>query len=94
MPTTVGVRQFRNSLSRYLRLARGGESVVVLDRGHPIAIVSAIAPSSAHRTVAEHLASLAARGLVKLGSGRKRRRRARLPRVNLSAAIDEDREER
>lgn len=94
MSTTVGVRQLKNSLSRYLRLVRAGESVVVLDRGHPIAILSAIAPSTAHRTLAEHLASLAARGLVKLGTGRKRRRPSKLPRVDLSGAVDEDREER
>jgi prevent-host-death family protein len=33
----VGVRELRNNLSRYLDRVRGGEEVVVTDRGHAIA---------------------------------------------------------
>lgn len=33
----VGVRELKNSLSRYLRRIREGETVVVTDRGEPIA---------------------------------------------------------
>jgi prevent-host-death family protein len=35
----VGVRELRNNLSRYLDRVRGGEEVVVTDRGHAIARV-------------------------------------------------------
>jgi prevent-host-death family protein len=33
----VGIRELKNSLSRYLRRIRQGETVVVTDRGEPIA---------------------------------------------------------
>ena len=35
----VGVRELRNNLSRYLDRVRGGEAVVITDRGHAIARV-------------------------------------------------------
>jgi prevent-host-death family protein len=100
MATAVGIRDLKNSLSRYLRLVRDGERVIVLDRGRPVAILSAAPSGGPALTTADHLASLAARGLLTLGRGalgRRRRRRRRpsaRPRVNLSDAIREDREER
>lgn len=33
----VGVRELRNNLSRYLERVRGGEEVIVTDRGSPVA---------------------------------------------------------
>lgn len=33
----VGVRELRNSLSRYLHKVREGETIVVTDRGKPVA---------------------------------------------------------
>ncbi|MCA1703792.1 MAG: type II toxin-antitoxin system prevent-host-death family antitoxin [Actinobacteria bacterium] len=33
----VGVRELRNNLSRYLELVRGGEEVIVTDRGSAVA---------------------------------------------------------
>jgi len=35
--TEVGARELKSSLSRYLRRVREGESIVVTDRGEPIA---------------------------------------------------------
>ncbi len=35
--THVGVKALKNELSRYLRLASDGETVVVTDRGRPVA---------------------------------------------------------
>lgn len=53
----VGVRELKNSLSRYLKRVREGETVVVTDRGEPIArIISTGIP--------EHLAKLMAEGRV------------------------------
>ncbi len=94
MATTVGVRELKNSLSRYLRLVRAGESVIVLARGVPVAILSAVPAGGRARTVEEHLASLAARGLLTLGTGRQHRLPRRMPRGNLSGAVIEDRGER
>jgi prevent-host-death family protein len=92
--TTVGIRDLKNSLSRYLRLVREGETVVILDRGHPVATLSPVSGVTVPRNMEEHLANLAARGLVTLPSGKKRSRPRRRPRVDLSGAVIEDREDR
>ncbi len=94
MATIVGVRDLKNSLSRWLRLVREGETVIVLDRGRPVAVLSPVGAHGGARTTADHLASLAARGLVVLGTGRRRTRPQPLPRANLSGAVLEDRGER
>ncbi|MEO6596425.1 MAG: type II toxin-antitoxin system prevent-host-death family antitoxin [Planctomycetota bacterium] len=95
MPTTVGVRELKNSLSRYLRLVESGESIVVCDHGRPVALLSPAPDGSvAPNSTVEHLAGLAARGLVTLGVGAKRRKPSRLPSVDLSGAVLDDRGER
>lgn len=94
MTTTVGVRELKDGLSRYVRLARDGERVIVLDRGKPVAILGPVgAQDAAPSTAAEHLAALAARGVVRLPApgAQLPRRRPRGPRVDLSGAVDEDR---
>lgn len=53
----VGVRELKNSLSRYLRRVREGETIVVTDRGRPVA---RIVPTG----VPEHIAKLIAEGRV------------------------------
>lgn len=35
--TTVGIRELKARLSTYVELARSGESIVVTDRGRPVA---------------------------------------------------------
>jgi prevent-host-death family protein len=37
---TVGIRELRQNLSRYLRRVRKGESIQVLDRGRPVALLT------------------------------------------------------
>ena len=59
----VGVRKLKNSLSRYLRQVREGETIVVTDRGEPVA---RIVPAG----VPEHIARLMAEGRV-TWSGRR-----------------------
>ncbi len=50
----VGVRDLRNNLSRYLDRVRGGEEVVVTERGHAIARVLPIGAERAlDRLIAE-----------------------------------------
>lgn len=50
----VGVRELRDNLSRYLDRVRGGEEVVVTDRGHAIARVLPIGVERAlDRLIAE-----------------------------------------
>jgi prevent-host-death family protein len=64
--TSVGVRELKNHLSRYLELVRGGEDVVVTDRGSPIARLSPI------DTPTDRLADLIAAGLVTAPTARAR----------------------
>jgi len=80
MVITVGARDLKNRLGRYLRLAREGARIVVTDRGQPVAELRALAPGA---TDAEaRLRQLAVEGLVTLPA------RSDLPtptRVRLSA---------
>jgi prevent-host-death family protein len=63
----VGTKELKNRLSHYLRIVRGGEPVLVTDRG---AVVAELRPVAAR--VAEHvvLAELARQGIVTLPRGR------------------------
>lgn len=56
--TTVGVRELKTHLSRYLGLVRDGDEIVVTDHGQPVArLVGLDAP-------AQRLADLVARGIA------------------------------
>jgi len=83
----VGVRELRNGLSRYLKRIRRGETIVVTDRGKPVArIIPAGLP--------EHFANLMAEGEVSW-SGRRftppRRPIRPRPGPPISDYISEDR---
>lgn len=41
---SVGVREVRQYLSRYLDRVRSGESLLVTERGHPVAVLSPVTP--------------------------------------------------
>ncbi len=86
---TVGVRELKNRLTRYLQRARMGEEVVVTDRGKPIALIRSIHPSQAVRSLDARLATLASQGMVTLPSRRllKRVRRVGVNGVSLSKTI-------
>ena len=58
----VGVRELRNNLSRYLERVRGGEEIVVTDRGRAIARVLPVGTERAlDRLIAEGLVTPAQR---------------------------------
>ena len=61
----VGVRDFRNQLSRWLEVVKGGRDVVITDRGRPVA---RLVPATAGRP----LDRLIARGLVQPPVERRR----------------------
>jgi antitoxin (DNA-binding transcriptional repressor) of toxin-antitoxin stability system len=65
---TVGVRELKNRLSEYLREVRGGESVLVTDRGQVVAEFSPPRLGANDPDVPAALLALAKRGLVTLGS--------------------------
>ncbi len=93
--TVVGVRELKDRLSHFLGIVDDGTTLVVCDRGDPVAILSPVPQSGVATSDVGHLAGLAARGLVSLGVPRKRRgRRPRGARVDLSGAVAADRDER
>lgn len=77
----VGVRELKNSLSSYLRRVRQGETVVVTDRGVPVARVI---PAG----VPEHIANLMAEGRISW-SGKKFVAPQKVPRLTLGPPLSE-----
>jgi antitoxin (DNA-binding transcriptional repressor) of toxin-antitoxin stability system len=65
---TVGVRELKNRLSEYLRDVRGGDAVLVTDRGEVIAEIGAPGHGVTDPAVPAGLAALARRGLATLGT--------------------------
>lgn len=64
----VGIRELRDNLSRYLDRVRGGEEVVVTDRGHAVARVLPIGGERAlDRLVAEGVVTPARRSKQSAG---------------------------
>ncbi len=62
---TVGIRELKDGLSGYVRDAQCGETIVVTDRGEPVAQLSPLASSNTQ----EHpFAEMAQRGEARLGS--------------------------
>lgn len=94
--TTVGARELKIRLGSYLRAVRGGQTLVVTDRGHPVAELRPI--SGGGGALAERLRELAALGIVSSGG----KGRGTLPPFTsligqgglMSEAISEDREDR
>ncbi len=90
---TVGARQLKMRLGTYLRRVREGLTLIITDRGRPVAELRPLAEAAASEE--EALLELAAKGIVTLGTGKLP------PRVpikigggSLSAQIVEDREDR
>ena len=90
---TVGVKELKNRLTRYLRRTKQGEEVIITERGTPIALIQPIRSADRAVSLEARLASLAARGVIALPT-RKPLRRIRLAKVSgepLSKTIVEDR---
>ena len=64
--TEVGIRELKNSLSKYIDRVRAGEEVIVTDRGRPVARLSAMDAAD------DRLADLVAAGVVRAPASRKR----------------------
>ncbi|HEX9823493.1 MAG TPA: type II toxin-antitoxin system prevent-host-death family antitoxin [Actinomycetota bacterium] len=61
----VGVRDLKNALSRYLRRVKNGETLVVTERGRPVArIIPAGVPEPIVRMLAEGRASWSGKPFV------------------------------
>ncbi len=68
MAVTVGARELKNRLGKYLRMVRDGTVVIVADRGRPVAELRRIGPPEDH--LEERLRYLAAQGLITWRTGR------------------------
>jgi len=92
--TTVGARELKNRLGRYLRQVRAGETILVTERGRPVAELRPLSPAALDLDA--RLRDLAAEGLIRLPTRRKSStlRRVELPGPPLSQTIIEDREDR
>jgi antitoxin (DNA-binding transcriptional repressor) of toxin-antitoxin stability system len=66
---TVGIRELKNRLSEYVRDVRGGEEILVTDRGVVVAELRPPTPPEARDAVHPGLATLARRGVLSLGKG-------------------------
>lgn len=93
---TVSVSELKAHLSRYLRDVRRGGEIQVLDRGVPVARLTAVGHGG-EAAVDQHRAELIRAGVVRPGSGDVTtlldRPALKLP-ADLRAALTADREDR
>jgi prevent-host-death family protein len=89
----VGVRELKNRLTTYLKLAKAEHEVVVTERGKPIAVIQAVGAASSANSREARLAGLAARGEIVLPerTPSRRIRRAEVSGRPLSEEIVADR---
>ena len=89
---TVGVRELKTRLGTYLRHVRGGQTLVITDRGLPVA---ELRPIAADASLPARLATLASQGAVTVPTQPAAPFRAiRGRRRSLSDAVREDRQDR
>ncbi len=63
---TVGSRELKNRLGKYLKLVRQGETIQITDRGKPVGCITPVSDPNARMD--EQLAKLLASGHVHLGT--------------------------
>jgi len=90
---TVGSRELKNRLGRYLGMVGKGETIIVTDHGKPVARIIPATPQSEESVSLEQiLRQLEAEGHLRRGTGRfKRIKPIRVKGKPLSKMILEDR---
>ena len=89
---TVGSRELKNRLGRYLKMAGRGETLTVTDRGKPVARIVPINPNEERRSIDDVLKQLEAEGHLRLAKRPFRRfKPVRVKGKPLSKIILEDR---
>ena len=89
--TTVGSRELKNRLGKYLKMVRQGRPVQVTDRGEPVAL---ILPAISEPGAAYPSLRVLGKGGIRFGLGKlnPRRRPARMsPGKSIAEMIAEDR---
>jgi len=86
---SVGVRELKTHLSRYLRRAQRGERIIVTDRTRPVAVIG---PATAGR-VLPRVERLLQAGLARWEGGKPRgvSRPSRVRGLTVAEAVIEDR---
>ncbi len=95
MMKTIGARELKNRLGTYLRQVREGATIVVTDRGKPVAELRAVMPAESDEEA--RLQELVATGLLAPRTGKRlteRRKPIRIAGPSLSETIVEDRGDR
>ena len=90
MPTSVGIRELKNHLSKYVRQVEAGEVVLVTDRGK---VVAELAPprTTSRPDIHPGLLEMERKGLVRLASRPNHPSLyRRMPHVDLGATTIED----
>ena len=89
---TVGVKELKNGLSRYLGRAKQGEEIIVTERGRPVAFLKPIQSAETSDSLEVRLAKAAAEGRVILPTRKplKRVRKVKVRGALLSRVILED----
>jgi prevent-host-death family protein len=73
----VGSRELKNRMGRYLLAVRQGQTLIVTDRGKPVAKLSPTNDAKSQKmSLRERLEELEAQGLIRLGKGRLKKFRA------------------
>lgn len=95
---TVGIRDLKNRLSEYVRAVRGGEEILVTDRGQVVAELRPPTPPEARASIDPGLAALARRGILVPGKPNRPDLYAPLPPIMVTGRIaellSEEREDR
>jgi len=95
---SVGIRELKNRLSKYVREVRSGEEILVTDRGEVVAELRPPTPPEARASVHPGLVALARRGILVLGKSNTPDLYAPLPPIlstgSASELLAEEREDR
>ena len=92
----AGIAELKNNLSRYLDQVKNGESILVLDRNHPVAQLIPLQKAARAVDGDDRLARLERKGLIRRGSGGSgrwlaKRRLVKVPGSVLQDLLDERR---
>ena len=93
----VGIKELKNKLSEYVRIAASGEPVLVTDRGRVVAELTAPRPGRPVSSAEAKWADLIRRGIVTPAVGKTGKPPPRLPVAKWSELAEElarDREDR
>jgi prevent-host-death family protein len=94
----IGIRELKNRLSHYVRLARAGQEILVTDRGEGVAELVPPQRRKRGRELRQRLSELARRGLATVGAPQDpalyRRFRRIAPPGTARRLLDEERDGR